>query len=252
MQLIVKLCQVLMLLCVCVCLQPTMGLGELALKRLEASQRLQQNPLDLEAQQMLTFVESQASAAIVKPGQYTGRKQLNALTPGDHKTGLQAWVKKDMFKGLAPVLSGFGIKVMKKMGWSEGQPLGKMGKGVTEPIPMSVKIDRAGLSTQQDKSQAIVPASAIKASSSTSDKSAHLVQGKHPVSALQEICAKKHWDPPHYELVTSAGPSHNMNFLYKVVLPCGSFQPAVASTNKKQAKAQAALACLQGIGLVEK
>ena len=51
---------------------------------------------------------------------------------------------QDMFKGLAPVLSGFGIKVMKKMGWSEGQPLGKMGKGVTEPIPMSVKIDRAG------------------------------------------------------------------------------------------------------------
>ena len=38
----------------------------------------------------------------------------------------------------------------------------------------------------------------------------------------------------------------------QVVLPCGSFQPAVASTNKKQAKAQAALACLQGIGLVEK
>ena len=51
---------------------------------------------------------------------------------------------KDMFKGLAPVLSGFGIKVMKKMGWNEGQPLGRMGKGVTEPIPMNVKVDRAG------------------------------------------------------------------------------------------------------------
>ena len=49
-----------------------------------------------------------------------------------------------MFQGLAPVLSGFGIKMMKKMGWSEGQPLGRMGKGVTEPIPMSVKVDRAG------------------------------------------------------------------------------------------------------------
>ena len=34
--------------------------------------------------------------------------------------------------------------MMKKMGWSEGQPLGRMGNGVTEPIPMSVKVDRAG------------------------------------------------------------------------------------------------------------
>ena len=36
----------------------------------------------------------QASAVLVKPGQFTGRKQLNALTPEDHKTGLQAWIKK--------------------------------------------------------------------------------------------------------------------------------------------------------------
>ena len=49
-----------------------------------------------------------------------------------------------MFKGLAPVLSGFGIKMLKKMGWNEGQSLGRMGTGVTEPIPMSVKVDRAG------------------------------------------------------------------------------------------------------------
>lgn len=107
------------------------------------------------------------AGAQIKPGQYTGKKQLNALTREDHKTGIQAWARKvhtyevknnsclcdhlytlcvtqDMFQGLAPVLSGFGIKMMKKMGWSEGQPLGRMGKGVTEPIPMSVKVDRAG------------------------------------------------------------------------------------------------------------
>ena len=40
--------------------------------------------------------------------------------------------------------------------------------------------------------------------------------GKHPVSALQEICAKKRWDPPHYDLVSSSGPSHQMSFSYKV------------------------------------
>lgn len=54
------------------------------------------------------------------------------------------YVIQDMFRDLAPVLSGFGMKMMKKMGWNEGQPLGRMGKGVTEPIAMSVKVDRAG------------------------------------------------------------------------------------------------------------
>ena len=39
------------------------------------------------------------------------------------------------------------MKMMKKMGWNVGQPLGKMGTGVTEPIPMSVKVDRAGQSS---------------------------------------------------------------------------------------------------------
>ena len=100
-----------------------------------------------------------------------------------------------------------------------------------------------------------------------------VIVGKHPVSALQEICAKKHWDPPHYELLELGGPAHKKNFLYKVgdwkhityiisiidhlaitlfhqqvSVPLGTFQPAVASPSKKQAKAQAATACLQGLG----
>jgi len=39
---------------------------------------------------------------------------------------------------------------------------------------------------------------------------------KHPVSVLQEICSKKHWGPPSYDLVESSGPSHLMTFLYSV------------------------------------
>ena len=33
-------------------------------------------------------------ASLAAPGQYTGKTQLTALTAEDHKTGLQAWVKK--------------------------------------------------------------------------------------------------------------------------------------------------------------
>ena len=49
-----------------------------------------------------------------------------------------------MFHGLPPVMSGFGMKMLKKMGWQEGQPLGKMGEGYLEPIAMDVKVDRSG------------------------------------------------------------------------------------------------------------
>ena len=51
------------------------------------------------------------------------------------------------------------------------------------------------------------------------------------MSALQEICAKKHWDPPHYELVTSAGPSHNMNFLYKVYIYAANLRKTTLPMN---------------------
>ena len=49
-----------------------------------------------------------------------------------------------MFAGLAPVMSGFGMKMLKQMGWQEGTPLGKAGIGRVEPIEISVKVDRQG------------------------------------------------------------------------------------------------------------
>jgi len=150
-----------------------------------------------------------------------------------------------MFHGLAPVMSSFGMKMLKKMGWQEGQPLGKKGEGHVEPIALDVKVDRSGLSTEMDKQPQVVMAAALQ---STNSRSSHLVHGKHPVSVLQEICAKKRWDPPHYELLELGGPAHKKSFLYKITVPLGTFQPAVGSPSKKQAKAQAATACLQGLG----
>ena len=40
--------------------------------------------------------------------------------------------------------------------------------------------------------------------------------GKHPVCVLQEVCAKKHWGVPSYELVSCGGPDHMKTFLFKV------------------------------------
>ena len=49
-----------------------------------------------------------------------------------------------MFKGLAPVSGGFGMKMLKKMGWEEGCPLGRSGQGHIAPIEVEVKMDRHG------------------------------------------------------------------------------------------------------------
>ena len=40
--------------------------------------------------------------------------------------------------------------------------------------------------------------------------------GKHPVCALQELCSKKQWDPPSYDIVSETGPQHMRTFVYKV------------------------------------
>ncbi len=53
-------------------------------------------------------------------------------------------ILQTMFHGLTPVTSSFGLRMMKKMGWNEGQPLGKSGVGHLVPLTMDVKMDRTG------------------------------------------------------------------------------------------------------------
>lgn len=49
-----------------------------------------------------------------------------------------------MFARLDPVKSDFGIKMMKKMGWVEGTPLGKAGVGHIVPPVLNFQVDRKG------------------------------------------------------------------------------------------------------------
>ena len=49
-----------------------------------------------------------------------------------------------MFTGLNPVRSDFGLKMMKKMGWVEGTPLGKGGVGHIAPPVLNFQVDRKG------------------------------------------------------------------------------------------------------------
>ena len=41
--------------------------------------------------------------------------------------------------------------LLQKMGWEPGKSLGKRGEGMVEPIALTVKVDRKGLSSTADK-----------------------------------------------------------------------------------------------------
>lgn len=196
-------------------------------------------------------------------GQFTGSTGAQILTPRELASGTQAWAKKDQLVRAAPVEGGMGMHLLQKMGWAPGQGLGKGGTGALQPLLLEVKLDTRGLSAKEEdphhrrharalRTQAPL-AVGLKQSRPTRGRgmAAPLVAGgKHPVSLLGEYCSKKKIGPPEYSLCFECGPDHKKNFLFKVRVAGVEYQPAVASANKKQAKADAAQLALQKLGIV--
>ncbi|KAJ8253232.1 hypothetical protein GJAV_G00210550 [Gymnothorax javanicus] len=212
-------------------------------ERAAAQKRLAENPFDVSAMCMLSRAQEQVDAwaqSNTIPGLFTGSTGAQVLSSEELSTGgPQAWIKKDQFLRAAPVSGGMGELLMRKMGWREGEGLGKRREGTVEPIVIDFKTDRKGLVAEGEKTQ----------------KSGNLVVmkdllGKHPVSALMEMCNKKKWAPPDFVMVHDSGPDHRKNFLFKVVVNGSEYQPQTASPNKKHAKAMAATVALQAMGEV--
>ncbi|WAR07067.1 SON-like protein [Mya arenaria] len=175
------------------------------------------------------------------PGQFIGSTGVNILTPeelaGDKRR--QAWLKKDVFTSAAPVRGGIGMYLLQKMGWKMGEGLGKNNEGTREPLLLDFKVDRKGLVTTGEGKKSAPKMPVVKD-----------LSGKHPVSALGELCNKRRWGAPRYDMVHESGPSHRKDFLFKVTVNGTDYQPSVTSNNKKLAKAQSATVCLQELGLV--
>ncbi|OPJ66455.1 protein SON isoform B [Patagioenas fasciata monilis] len=211
-----------------------------------AQKRLNENAFDLDAMCMLNRAQEQIDAWAQSnsiPGQFTGSTGAQILSSDElTNSGPQAWIRKDQFLRAAPVTGGMGAQLMRKMGWREGEGLGKNKEGSVEPIMVDFKTDRKGLVAVGEKAQ---------------KRSGHYVvmkdlSGKHPVSALMEICNKRRWTPPEFVLVDDSGPDHRKHFIFKVRVNGNEYRPTFASLNKKHAKATAATAALQAMGLVPK
>jgi len=148
---------------------------------------------------------------------------------------------QDTFTKAAPVSGGIGKMLLQRMGWNEGEGLGQNKQGNLEPLMLDVKVDRKGLTSSGEKPQKTSHVPVVKD-----------LSGKHPVSALVELCNRRRWGAPDFQVVHESGPDHKKNFLFKVCINGMEYQPSIASNNKKHAKAQAATVCLQELGLVPK
>ena len=52
--------------------------------------------------------------------------------------------------------------------------------------------------------------------------------GKHPISALVELCNKKKWGPPDFIVVNESGPDHKKHFIIKA--SGGGWEPMCMET----------------------
>ncbi|XP_063381611.1 protein Son isoform X2 [Cydia fagiglandana] len=186
-----------------------------------------------------------------KAGQFTGSTGAQILTPKELASGTQAWAKKDQLMRAAPVGGGMGMHLLQKMGWTPGQGLGKEGTGTLQPLLLEVKLDTRGLQAKEEVSTRNNKGMKVQRQPRRGGAAPALVAGgKHPVSLLGEYCSKQKLGPPEYNLCFECGPDHKKNFLFKVRVAGVEYQPAVASANKKQAKADAAQLALQKLGIV--
>lgn len=55
---------------------------------------------------------------------------------------------QDQFVRAAPVQSGIGMALLQKMGWKQGEGLGKNNEGSVEPLALDFKTDRRGMDCQ--------------------------------------------------------------------------------------------------------
>jgi hypothetical protein len=75
------------------------------------------------------------------------------------------------------------------------------------------------------------------------------LEGKHPVSAVAELCQRRGWQQPTF---STEQPASGGGFLFKVEVNGIVYLPAAASDTKKLAKLAAAQHCLEKMGLVPK
>ena len=151
---------------------PVVDIGTIVSRRLNAMRALQKDPNDAQAlaemydaQQMM----SDWAGSKNKPGQFVGSTGAKVLSKGELQLGLQCWAKPEQFNNAEKVKGGFGEFMLKKMGWRDGEGLGKFKSGDVNPLTLDIKFDKKGLMAAEEtkKGREVVTMTACKDLSGT-------------------------------------------------------------------------------------
>lgn len=84
------------------------------------------------------------------PGQFLGSTDVRVLSAKELAAGNQAWARKHQLIETKPVTSGMGMHLLKKMGWTPGEGLGKESNGSLQPLLLELKLDKRGLEANEE------------------------------------------------------------------------------------------------------
>lgn len=93
---------------------------------------------------------SQWAQSKYTPGQFLGSTEVRVLSQRELASGNQAWARKNQLIDTKPVDSGMGMHLLKKMGWTPGEGLGKEGTGSLTPLLLELKLDKRGLEANEE------------------------------------------------------------------------------------------------------
>ena len=234
--------------------EPNKDISSIVSQRLNAMKKLSDNPNDSGALKDLYDAQKEMSnwaTSKNKPGQFTGHTGAKILTHAELTSGLQAWAKTEQFTKAPKVSGGFGEFLLKKMGWSQGEGLGKTRSGDIDPLTLDIKMDKKGLmAAEEDLKKRKRGGGGGEDVGPITMTGCKDLSHKHPVSALMELATRRKWGPPNFVQLFECGPSHKKQYIFKVTVNGQEFQPSIASENKKKAKCDAATVCLQKMGLL--
>lgn len=99
---------------------------------------------------------SQWAQSKYTPGQFLGSTDVRVLSAKELSSGSQAWARKNQLIDTQPVNSGMGMHLLKKMGWTPGEGLGKESNGSLTPLLLELKLDKRGLEANEEVSLCVI------------------------------------------------------------------------------------------------
>ena len=194
--------------------ESTMDISSIVSQRLAAMRKLEDNPNDPEALQKMYVAQKAMSTWLEsknKPGQFTGHTGAKVMSKAELNLGVQAWARQDQFTTAKKVSGGFGEYLLRKMGWTEGDGLGKDRTGDVDPLTLDIKFDKRGLMATEE-----ILAKTKGNRTALTLTGCKDLQGKHPVSALIEVSTKRRWGQPNFVQAFEVGPPHRKQYIFKV------------------------------------